>query len=82
MARLSELHVYTTVHSAANMCSPIGWLMRYTVNSPNNRQFGARPTVRYSGFILYWGIIVATTFNIPCSKLLANIGYMGRANTS
>ena len=52
---------------------------RATVNSPNNRHFGARPTVRYSGGVLYWRIIVVTTFNVSCSKFLAN---MGRANIS
>ena len=31
-----------------------------TVNSLNNGHFGARPTVRYSGGVLYWGIIVVT----------------------
>ena len=52
------------------------------MNSPNNGHFGARPTVRYSGGVLYWGIIVVTTFNVSCSKFLANIGYTGRANIS
>ena len=50
-----------------------------TVNSTNNGHFGARPTVRYSCGVLYWGIIVVTTFNVFCSKFLAN---MGRANIS
>ena len=25
-----------------------------TVNSPNNEHFSTRPTVRYSGYVLYW----------------------------
>ena len=54
----------------------------YTVNSPNNGHFGARPTVRYSGGVLYWGIIIVNTVNVSCSKFIANIVYMGRANIS
>ena len=53
----------------------------YTVNFPNNGHFGKRPTVRYSGGVLYWGIIV-TTFHVPCSKFLANISYQSRVNIS
>ena len=53
-----------------------------TVNSPSNGHFGARPTVRYSDGVLYWGIIVVTTFHVPCSKFLANIGYMDHLNIS
>ena len=52
------------------------------MNSLNNGHFGARPTVHYSGDVLYWGIIVVTVFHVPCSKLLANIGYMGHVNIS
>ena len=40
-------------------------------------------TVRYSGGgVLCWGIIVVTTFNVPCSKFFANIGYMGQVSIS
>ena len=60
----------------------INWTYDGTVNSPNNGRFGARPIVRYSGDVLYWGIIVVTTFHVPYSKLLANVGYMGRVNIS
>ena len=28
----------------------------------NNRHFGARPTVSYSGGVLYWGIIVEISY--------------------
>ena len=56
--------------------------MKNTVNSPNSGHFGARSTVRYSSGVLYWGIIVVTTFNVSCSKFHASIGYMGRANIS
>ena len=46
-----------------------------TVNSPNNGHFGdARPTVRYSGGVLYWGIIVrphiTSLLQVPCKYKL------------
>ena len=51
----------------------INWTYDGTVNSPNNGHFGARPTVRYSGDVLNWGISVVTAFHVPCSKLLATV---------
>jgi len=41
-----------------------------TVKSLNNRHFGARPAVRYSGYVLYSGVIVVPTFNIKFDKTL------------
>ena len=43
-----------------------------TVNSPNNGHFGARPTVRYSGCVLYWGVIVGAGYGmeVPCQYRL------------
>jgi len=40
------------------------------VKSPNNGHFGARSTVRYSGYVLYFGVIVVPTFNVKCDKAL------------
>ena len=46
--------------------------VRPTVNSPNNGHFGARPTVRYSGCVLYWGVIVGAGYGmeVPCQYRL------------
>ena len=46
------------------------------MNSPNNGHFGARPTVRYSGGVLYWGIILCdhisrSLFQVPHIKAIA-----------
>ena len=48
-----------------------------TVDSPNNRHFGARPTVRYSGGVLYCCV---TTFHVLCFKSLANKSYKSCVN--
>ena len=55
--------VYCVAASALYTCT-----CTYTVNSPNNRHFGARPTDRYSRYILYRGIIVVSTFNAEYEK--------------
>ena len=63
-------HVHITWNSfLAQFC--LWWVpCTSTVNSPNNGHLGVRPTVLYSSGVLYWGIIVVTTFNVSCSSSL------------
>ena len=51
----------------------------YTVNSPNNGHFGARPTVRYSGASFIGELLLEPDVEW---KFLANIDYMDRVNIS
>ena len=60
-------NIYRNVFTST--CSYVG----YTVNSPNNGHFGARPTVRYPVYVLYWGIIVVATFNVKYDETLEPI---------
>jgi len=41
-----------------------------TVKTLDNGHFGIRLTVRYSGYVLYSGVIVVPTFNITFDKTL------------
>ena len=52
------------------------------MNSPNNGHFGVKPTFRYSGCVLYWGIIVGAGYGmeVPCQYIY--IDYMDRVNIS
>ena len=57
-------------------CPPIQHFSGYhrvgTVNSLNNGHFGARPTVRYSGGVLYWGCNHISRSLFPSSLQIYN----------